>query len=209
MKQVQKTEVVVCQFFSSGSVSLPIASSQLSRNLAFTDQENQKAIFLQTRESKKWRRFGKKFQFYLFLERVETEIVYGRFYAQYEWEEESLTVLQIYLFYNLSLTKTWNYNNIMNTNIFLKPIWTIKSASMHSPNFLRSTYWNLSWATNFILRMNVFFPNVSTVILVLADPKLRMKTCCSFLAILTLTSTMYDLYVVVSFYRQVMTAIML
>ena len=28
------------------------------------------------------------------------------FYAQYEWEEESLTVLQIYLFYNLSLTTT-------------------------------------------------------------------------------------------------------
>ena len=157
MKQVQKTEVVVCQFFSSGSVSLPIASSQLSRNLAFTDQENQKAIFLQTWESKKWRRFDKKFQFYLFLEWFETEIVYGHFCAQYEWEEESLTVLQIYLFYNLSLTKTWNYNNIMNTNIFLKPIWTIKSASMHSPNFLRSTYWNLSWATNFILRMNAFF----------------------------------------------------
>ena len=88
--------------FSTGSLSLHIASSQLSRNLAFTDQENQKAIFLQTRESKKWRRFGKKFQFYLFLERDETEIVYGRFYAQYEWEEGSLIVLQIYLLYNLS-----------------------------------------------------------------------------------------------------------
>ena len=193
MKQVKKTEVVVCQFFSSGSVSLPIASSQLSRNLAFTDQENQKAIFLQTWESKKWRRFDKKFQFYLFLERFETEIVYGHFCAQYEWEEESLTVLQIYLFYNLSLTKTWNYNNIMNTNIFLKPIWTIKSASMHSPNFLRSTYWNLSWATNFILKMNDFFQMYQPWykrILVL------VKTCCSFLAMLTLTSRMYDFFVV-------------
>ena len=168
--------------FSTGSISLHIASSQLSRNLAFTDQENQKAIFLQTRESKKWRRFDKKFQFYLFLERVETEIVYGHFLCSI-WmrrgksnsftnisilqfiPDNNMKLQQFYKYYHLFLINLTNQQDIHALTKFfeehiLKPLMSNK---LHPEN-------------------ECFFSKCINhgIVLVLVDPKSRMKMCCSF-----------------------------